>query len=77
MCASIAGKKKHGIIFKSLSGERESVNEESTDKWVEDVLKPTLQRYDPRNVFNLDEAALFWKLLPVKGSLFFKPGVGI
>ena len=64
-------KKRHGISFKTVSGERAAVNEEVTDSWVEGVLKPTLQEFEPKDVFNLDETALFWRLLPNK-TLAFK-----
>ena len=64
-------KKRHGIVFKKMSGERESVDEMSTDAWVEQVLNPTLARYKPKDVFNADESGLFWRLLPDK-TLAFK-----
>ncbi|KAL8592868.1 hypothetical protein ACOMHN_050695 [Nucella lapillus] len=64
-------KKRHGIVFKSMSGERAAVNEEVTNALVEDVLKPTLKDYDEKDVFNLDESGLLWRLLPNK-TLAFK-----
>ena len=47
-----------------MSGERGAVDKDLTDKWVEDVLRPTLKNLEPKDVFNLDETALFWRLLP-------------
>ena len=63
-------KTRHGILFKVIHGERGDVNEQSTDAWVEEVLRPTLARFEPDNVYNLDETALFWRLLPDKTFSF-------
>ncbi|KAK7092862.1 hypothetical protein V1264_008545 [Littorina saxatilis] len=64
-------KSRHNIVSKTVCGERGDVDEQLTDDWVEDVLKPTLRRYDPKDVFNADEMGLFWRLLPNK-TLAFK-----
>ncbi|KAL8590354.1 hypothetical protein ACOMHN_006470 [Nucella lapillus] len=53
-----------------MSGERASVDETETDKWVEEVLLPTLEKYEEKDVFNLDETGLFWRLLPDKTFTF-------
>ena len=65
-------KKRHGILYKTVCGKRGSVDDDATDKWVEDVLKPKLAQYSLENVFNLDETALFWRLLPDKTHCFKK-----
>ena len=58
-------KKRHNISYKALSDERQLAVEQSVHtQWFEDVLKPTLMRYDPRNVFCAAETGLFWRLLP-------------
>ena len=64
-------KKRHNISYKVISGERGAVDEEKTDAWIEDVLKPTLSKYDSKDIFNADETGLFWRLLPDK-TLAFK-----
>ncbi|KAK7501648.1 hypothetical protein BaRGS_00007079 [Batillaria attramentaria] len=64
-------KKRNNIVSKAESGERGSVDEKATDEWVRNVLKPLLARYEARDVFNVDETALFWRMLPGK-SLCFK-----
>ena len=57
-------KARHGIVLKKMHGERSSVDEKSTDAWVKDILRPTLDRYKDDDVYNVDETGLFWKLLP-------------
>ena len=57
-------KGRHGLVFKKMHGERSSVDEKSTDAWVKDILRPTLDRYKDDDVYNVDETGLFWKLLP-------------
>ena len=57
-------KTRHGLVFKKMHGERASVDEKSTDAWVKDILRPTLDRYKDDDVYNVDETGLFWKLLP-------------
>ena len=64
-------KKRHNISYKVISGERGAVDEEKTDAWIEDVLKPTLSKYDSKDIFNADETGLVWRLLPDK-TLAFK-----
>ena len=59
-------KKRHNISYKVISGERGAVDEEKTDAWIEDVLKPTLSKYDSKDIFNADKTGLFWRLLPDK-----------
>ncbi|KAK7490691.1 hypothetical protein BaRGS_00018108 [Batillaria attramentaria] len=48
-------KKRHGISFKAVSGERACVDEEVTDAWVQNVLLPTLRKYEAQDVYNVDE----------------------
>ncbi|KAK7486258.1 hypothetical protein BaRGS_00022581 [Batillaria attramentaria] len=64
-------KRRHDIVCKTMSGERKAVDESVTDAWVEEILKPKIASYHPRDVFNVDESRLFWKLLPDK-TLAFK-----
>ena len=43
-------KKRHNITYKSLSAERQSVNEVTTDSWAKEVLKTALTRYNSADV---------------------------
>jgi transposase-like protein/uncharacterized membrane protein len=63
-------KKRHCITYKSVCGERQSVDEATTLSWTEEVLKPTLAKYKSVDVFNADETGLFWRLLPDKTFSF-------
>uniref|UniRef100_A0A8C4QLX5 HTH CENPB-type domain-containing protein n=1 Tax=Eptatretus burgeri TaxID=7764 RepID=A0A8C4QLX5_EPTBU len=57
-------KKRHGLKFKVRAGEAESVPEETTRRWIREVLPKHLEGWSPENVFNCDESGLFWKMLP-------------
>ena len=63
-------RRRHGIVFKCMSGERASVNEETTDTWVEDVLVPTLKNCKPQDFFNADETGLFGNSCRTRPLLF-------
>lgn len=58
-------KARHGIVFKAVVGEAASVNNEDVDAWLFDNL-PTIASYAPRDVYNADETALFYQMLPSK-----------
>ncbi|GFO43402.1 1-phosphatidylinositol 4,5-bisphosphate phosphodiesterase gamma-1-like [Plakobranchus ocellatus] len=59
-------KKRHHIVFKTLCGESSSVDDASLNQWQDNVLKKTLSKYEPFDVYNADETGLFWRLLPNK-----------
>ncbi|XP_023237227.1 tigger transposable element-derived protein 4-like [Centruroides sculpturatus] len=63
-------KGRHGVTFKKLCGEKESVDMTSVGTWKETVLQEIEKSYKPENVFNLDETGLFYKLLPEKTAMF-------
>nr|XP_014351091.1 PREDICTED: tigger transposable element-derived protein 4-like [Latimeria chalumnae] len=50
--------------FKTFCGESESVNSDVLDDYVTPKLLSLLIGYQPRDVFNIDETELFYKLLP-------------
>ena len=56
---------------KAICGSKESAapNDE-LETWKEMVLLPTLARYSPRDIYNGDETALFYKLLPHRTYCF-------
>ena len=61
----LAFKKRHGIRSVSIQGESTSVNRVTVKKYIEDF-QTTVKEFEAKNVFNLDETALFYKLLPNK-----------
>ncbi|XP_054708071.1 tigger transposable element-derived protein 4-like [Uloborus diversus] len=64
-------KKRHMLVHKVVSGESVDVSDESCEQWKNEVLKPVLKEYQPKDVFNCDEMGLFFKCLPDK-TLTFK-----
>lgn len=58
-------KARHGIIFKAACGESSAVNEEVVDAFKKD-LPSLLAAYEPRNIYNVDETGLFFRMLPDK-----------
>ncbi|XP_046667060.1 tigger transposable element-derived protein 4-like [Homalodisca vitripennis] len=58
-------KKRHNISFKKVCGERGAVDDDVVVDW-KASLPDLIKDYDPKNVFNADETALFFKCLPDK-----------
>ena len=57
--------KRYGIVNKAICGSKESAApHDELEMWKETVLVPTLSRYSPNDIYNGDETALFYKLLP-------------
>lgn len=59
-------KRRHGLVFKAVSGEAAAVNRDVCSTWQQGRLQEILNAYDPRDVFNVDEMGLFYKALPSK-----------
>lgn len=59
-------RERHEIVFCTMSGEGKEVNSETCAKWRSGALQEHLHAYSPRDIFNADETALFYKLLPSK-----------
>jgi hypothetical protein len=57
-------KKRHGISWRTISGEAEDANMNAAVQWREKVLPNLLQRYSADDVYNADESGLFYKCLP-------------
>ena len=57
-------KKRHGIVFRTVSGESAAVDHETCDSWKDEVLPSLLKDYKPSDIFNADETGLFFKCLP-------------
>lgn len=62
-------KNRHGIVYRQISGESETVVQQDVDTWMA-TLPELLQNYEPRDIFNADEFGLFFKLMPDKSYVF-------
>ena len=63
--------KRYGIVNKAICGSKESAApHDELETWKETVLVPTLSRYSPNDIYNGDETALFYKLLPHRTYCF-------
>lgn len=60
---------RHGIVFKTMSGEAASAKDIDSSAW-EETLQSILTDYSPRDIFNADETGLFYKCLPNKSLTF-------
>lgn len=58
-------KKRHNISFKKVCGESGAVNDDVVVDW-KASLPDLIKDYDPKNKFNADKTALFFKCLPDK-----------
>lgn len=58
-------KNRYGLVYKSLRGEANSVDQKTEAAWIEHI-RILLQGMDPKNVYNCDETALFFRALPNK-----------
>ena len=63
-------KKRHGIIFKNVCGESGAVNVNEASEWKKQLLQ-MIDNVKAKDVFNVDEAGLFFQCTPDK-SLTFK-----
>ncbi|GBM34417.1 Tigger transposable element-derived protein 4 [Araneus ventricosus] len=61
---------RHNLSFKQICGEEKSVNPNEVTDWT-GMLKSLLKGYDDRDIFNVDETGLFYRVLPDK-TLCFK-----
>lgn len=59
-------KTRHAISLKQVSGEGNSVDMTVVTDFQTNVLPKILQNYAPKDVFNADETALFWRAQPTK-----------
>jgi hypothetical protein len=53
--------KRHNIKFETKCGESESVPEEVVERWKSN-LKDKYNNYDKKDVWNIDETGVFWRL---------------
>lgn len=57
---------RNNLTFITVCGESGNVDQSVVDGWKQHTLTPLLAKYDAADVYNLDEAALFYKMLPIK-----------
>lgn len=63
-------KHRYGLAFKTICGESATVTPEMVNKWHDETLPRLLERYDPSNIYNVDETGLFYQCLPNKTFTF-------
>ncbi|XP_077512797.1 LOW QUALITY PROTEIN: uncharacterized protein LOC144123973 [Amblyomma americanum] len=59
-------KARHAIVGKILSGESTSADTTGSASWVDTEVPKILAHYDPVDVYNADETALFYQMLPCR-----------
>ncbi|KAG7296602.1 hypothetical protein JYU34_020412 [Plutella xylostella] len=64
-------KQRHHINYGNISGEARSLDANVTNDWINRVWSKFTEKYDPSDIFNADEAGIFYKLTPDK-TLKFK-----
>ncbi|XP_049513882.1 tigger transposable element-derived protein 4-like [Dermacentor silvarum] len=64
-------KARYSIVGKAVCGEAAAADKECADEWQHNELQEALAAYDAADIFNFDESALFYCLLPDR-TLAFK-----
>ncbi|XP_070381744.1 tigger transposable element-derived protein 4-like [Dermacentor albipictus] len=59
-------KECNNLTFVAVCGESGSANKSVVDGWKKHMLALLLSEYGADNVYNIEEAALFYKMLPTK-----------
>lgn len=59
-------KKRHGISNATISGESLAVNLTNVESWIKNEWLTLRSGFEDKDIFNADETALFYKLLPNK-----------
>ncbi|XP_054720738.1 tigger transposable element-derived protein 6-like [Uloborus diversus] len=60
----------HGITFQEIHGEKKSAPMKEANVWRQEKMKDILQKYAPEDIYNADEAGLFFQLLPDRTLVF-------
>ena len=63
-------KQRHGISGKCITGESSAVTTEQTSDWIKSSLPKILQSFKPRDIFNMDETGLFFRMTPDRTLTF-------
>ena len=61
---------RNHISFKTIVAEAGLVDKVVTDNYVNDILPALLANYEPENIYNADETALFYRAQPAKTMIF-------
>jgi hypothetical protein len=64
-------KNRHDISFRQICGESAAVDQSVIQYWQNSVLPQLIKDYKAADIYNADEIALFWRMLPDK-TLHFK-----
>lgn len=59
-------RERYGIVAKCISGEAKDVPVESVNEWRKGEIVKLMKTYSPNDVFNADEAGIFFQLEPRK-----------
>ncbi|XP_054721886.1 LOW QUALITY PROTEIN: tigger transposable element-derived protein 6-like [Uloborus diversus] len=51
---------RHGITFQEIHGEKKSAPMNEANAWRQEKMKDILQKYAPEDIYNTDEAGLFF-----------------
>lgn len=57
-------KSRHGVVGRVISGESASADSDASASWVAEKLPGILDRYEAADLYNADETALFYQMLP-------------
>ena len=57
-------RKRRNIVSKRQHGGAKSADKDEAAKWHSDVLSLIQQNYAHRDIYNVNETGLFWKMLP-------------
>jgi len=63
-------KQRHGIAFKCITGESAAVTDDTTADWKKSSLLVILQQYVPKDIYNMDETRIFFRLTPDRTLMF-------
>lgn len=59
-------KNRYGIVGKTVSGESGATSSSVTEKWLSEEWPDICDSFSPSEIYNADETALFWQMLPNK-----------
>jgi len=61
---------RNHISYKTIVGEAGLVDKTVTDEYLNNTLPNLIRNYTPRDIFNADETALFYKAQPAKAMVY-------
>lgn len=64
-------KQRHGISGKCITGESAAVSNDVTADWLTSSVPKILQQFKPKDIYNMDETGLFFRMTPDR-TLTFK-----